>query len=224
MPIRLWALAVSLVAALLLVAPAWAGAPCASSYSYAGFANAGSGYGIKATVTTVDIPDVAWGHVAAWVGVGGPGIGPNGEDEWIQVGFAGFASGDTGLYYEVTVPGSGPRYTEVAADVTPGVAHRIAVLEMAGRASTWRVWVDGVPASEPVFLAGSHGAWTPMATAESWNGGRASCNRFEYRFESVMVARSAGGGWHALDPGTTFEDPGYQVVTRAPAGFLARAM
>jgi hypothetical protein len=150
-------------------------------------------------------------------------MGPNGEDAWIQVGFSGFPAGGNRLYFEVTEPGRAPRYAEVDGDVPAGEAHRIGVLEMARRPGTWRVWVDGVPVSDPVFLPGSHGAWIPMATAESWNGGRPACNRFEYRFESVMVARAAGGRWRTFRPGTTFEDPGYQVVMRAPSGFIARA-
>jgi hypothetical protein len=219
---RLWAPLAALAVALTLAGPAWAQAPCSSSYSYAGLANARSGHGVRATVTALAAPQVSWGHVGAWVGVGGPGMGPNGEDAWIQVGFSGFATGGSRLYFEVTRPGSPPRYSEIAAGVSVGEAHRLGVLEMRRRPGTWRVWVDGVPVSDPVHLPGSHGSWTPMATAESWNGGRAACNRFEYRFEQVMVARRAGGGWRALDPGTTFEDPGYQVVMRKPSGFLAR--
>ena len=40
-----------------------------------------------ATVTMTTGPRVAGGHVAAWVGVGGVGLGPNGTDQWLQVGF-----------------------------------------------------------------------------------------------------------------------------------------
>ena len=211
------ALAGALAGASLIASPAWG---CASDYSYAGFANIGAGHGVRATLTAVALPEVEWGHVAGWVGVGGPGLGPNGEDAWIQVGLSGFPGSTSKLYFEVTEPGASPKYTELEADVAVGEARRLAVLEMASRPDWWRVWVDGVPVSQPVFLPGSHGAWTPIATAESWNGGRKSCNRFQYRFERVMVARAAGGDWRELSPGQTFEDPGYRL-SRDAAGFVA---
>ena len=219
---RICALAGTLTVAGLLAAPGF-GATCDATYSYAGFANAGTGFGVKATLTALTLPEVEWGHVAGWVGVGGPGMGPNGEDEWIQVGFSGFSGSTTKLYYEVTRPGATPQYFEVQSEVPIGQPRRVAVLEMAFRTNWWRVWVDGQPVSEPVHLPGSHGTWTPMATAESWNEGKASCNRFQYRFDRVMVARRAGGSWHQLSPGYTFEDPGYEVVSREPASFLASA-
>lgn len=225
MPIRrrLSTTLVALAAAIVLPWGASA-AVCDQSYSYAGLVNGASGHGVRATVRALELPGVERGHVGAWVGVGGPGLGPNGEDEWIQVGLSGFSGSTNKLYYEVARPGDAPVYTEVDSLVPLGEAHRIAVLEMAGRRDHWRVWVDGRAVSEPVFLPGSHGAWAPMAIAESWNGGRAACNRFAYRFESVMVTRRAGGRWTPLAPGTTYEDPGYEVDLRRPAGFLARAV
>jgi len=220
---RARALLVALAACLVVAPPAWATATtCAADYSYAGFADAGGAHGVRAELTPLSRPGVAWGHVAGWVGVGGPGMGPNGEDAWIQVGYSGFFGSGNRLYYEVARPGRAPRYSEVLATVAPGETHRVAVLEMADRHEHWRVWVDGVPASEPVYLPGSHGTWTPIATAESWNAGKRACNRFSYRFKRVMVARAAGGGWRALSPGHVFEDPGYRVRME-PSGFLARA-
>ncbi len=225
MPIRrrLSTTLVAFAAAAVLASGATA-AVCNESYSYAGLVNGAPGHGVRATVRALELPGVEWGHVGAWVGLGGPGLGPNGEDEWIQVGLSGFSGTTNKLYYEVARPGDAPVYTEVDSLVALGEAHRIAVLEMAGRRDHWRVWVDGRPVSEPVLLPGSHGAWAPMAIAESWNGGRATCNRFTYRFERVMVTRHAGGRWTALAPGTTYEDPGYELDIRRPAGFLARAV
>ena len=97
-----------------------------------------------------------------------PGLGPGGSDEWLQIGLSGFAGGVSSVYYEVARPGRAPLYTELKTDVRPGETHRIAVLEQHGRAGWWRVWLDGRAASRPIYLPGSHGRWTPMATAESW--------------------------------------------------------
>ena len=46
----------------------------------------------------LDTPAVAGSssHVAGWVGVGGPGLGPHGEDEWLQVGLATFGDSNDG--------------------------------------------------------------------------------------------------------------------------------
>ena len=48
---------------------------------------------------------------------------------------------------------------------------------------------DGQPVTDPIVLPGSHKRWQPIATAESWNGGVATCNGFRFRFERVGVAQ-----------------------------------
>ena len=55
-----------------------------------------------------------------------------------------------------------------------------------------------------------------MATAESWNGGVATCNGFHFRFERVGVASALGGSWHPFVPGYTFNDRGYVVRQLRP--------
>jgi hypothetical protein len=81
-----------------------------AGYSYAGFASAKRAHGVRADLTAVREPSVVNGHVAAWVGVGGVGEGPNGSDSWLQVGVSSIAGlGESGLYYEVTRPGEAPR-------------------------------------------------------------------------------------------------------------------
>ena len=85
------------------------------------------------------------------------------------------------------------------------------------RPGVWRVWVDGKPMTDPIVLPGSHRIWKPIATAESWNGGVATCNGFGFRFERVGVARSLGGSWRTFAPGYTFEDRGYVVRQLRPA-------
>src|SRR6266498_1856773 len=83
-------------------------------YSYAGYQSATTGHGIAATVS---------------VGA------PNGRDGWIQAGLSSFSTGGIKLYVEVTEPGSVTRYRQVEEDARPGIRHRLAVLEVAGRAN-----------------------------------------------------------------------------------------
>jgi hypothetical protein len=219
-------LAKALVGALLIgslcTAPAWAAerACGTSDYSYAGLQGVRRSHGVRATLTPLAAPHVLAGHVAAWVGVGWAGGGPNGQDEWIQAGMAAEPDDPAArLYYEVVKPGAPYTYRELR-DVAPGQRHRLSVLEMEHRRGWWRVWVDGTPVSEPVFLPGSHGAWEPVATAESWNGGVGACNRLAFRFEQVGWSQRAGGWWHRLSGGYRFADPGYRIVRRAAATFL----
>ena len=110
-------------------------------------------------------------HVAAWVGVGGAGQGPNGSDQWLQVGLAAFNGSGSRLYYEVTTGGAPPRYNEVVSEVPAGQKSRVAVLEMSKRPNWWRVWLNGKAVSRPIHLPGSSGRFRPIATAETWDGG-----------------------------------------------------
>ena len=50
--------------------------------------------------------------------------GPNGTDEWIQVGYSGYSWEESTLYYEVTRPNHYPRYTAVRT-VQPGESHGV---------------------------------------------------------------------------------------------------
>ena len=142
----------------------------AGGYSYAGHQATFRGHGVRATIKATRAPSVEAGHVAGWVGVGGPGQGANGEDAWIQAGIASMPGMDTFLYAEVTRPGRAPEFILIAEGVAIGESHKIAVLEMSGRPGWWRVWVDGNAMTEPIRLRGSSGRWAPIATAESWNG------------------------------------------------------
>src|ERR1700693_6340971 len=80
---------VSLVAAGALFGAPLALACGTGGYSYAGVASSSHAYGIGATVTPVAGFNILSGHVAGWVGVGGPRQGPNGADEWLPGGFRG---------------------------------------------------------------------------------------------------------------------------------------
>jgi hypothetical protein len=211
-----------LVATASLVAAGGALACGSSGYTYAGLASAQKTYGVGAQVTAIGAPAVsgANGHVAGWVGVGGPKQGPNGSDEWIQVGFSGFAgSANSQLYFEVTRAGSSPTYHTVETDLPPGTTRQLAVLELAGRPDWWRVWVDGRAVSKPIYLPGSDGSWPGIATAESWSESKAgACNAFGYRFDDVVVAQHSGGSWRTLSDALPIRSGANKLVMPASSG------
>ena len=196
-------------------------ASCADGYTYAGRLSATRAHGVRATLTALARPEVAAGHVAAWVGVGGVGEGPNGSDAWIQIGLSAFPDSESRLYYEVTRPGAPPTYHEVDPSVRIGERFRVAVLEMGKRPNHWRVWVNGEAISDPVHIPASSGRWRPIATAESWAGTGSACNSFSYRFEGVRVSAAAGGNWRSFVEGHRFLDSGYRLVDRGSSTFVA---
>jgi hypothetical protein len=187
------------------------GTYASSGYGYVGFQSARRGHGVRATLTALEENAVQAGHVAAWVGVGGPHQGPNGTDEWLQVGLASFPGSPRNLYYEVTRPGAHASFSMLEENVARGDVRRVAVLEIGGRPNWWRVWVDGRPASQPIHLPGSTRRWQPIATAEAWDAGSGVCNGFAFRFERVEVAAGRGGSWTRFRSGARFQDKGYRL-------------
>jgi hypothetical protein len=219
-------LVTSAVAAAALTGGAARAFACGNSngYSYAGLASPSNAFGISALITPLGAFDVLNGHVAGWVGVGGPGEGPNGTNEWLQVGLSGFPGiNGSDIYYEVELPGRFPTYHQVNANLPAGKPVKVTVLEMHNRPDWWRVWVNHQPASAPIRLPESHNRWSPIATAESWDGGTGgTCNTFLYRFRHVSVAHVAGGGWHPLTDGFQISSPVTRVRhSRGAAAFLA---
>jgi hypothetical protein len=217
-------LATAAVAAAALASAAGAFA-CGNTtgYSYAGMGAQYHAYGISAIITPLEAFDIFNGHVAGWVGVGGPGQGPNGSDEWLQVGYSGFPSVvGSDIYYEVAQPGRFPTYHQVSAELPAGTATKLTVLEMRNRANWWRVWVNHKPVSPPIRLPESHDRWSPIATAESWDGGTGgACNTFLYQFRHVSIAHAAGGGWHQLSGGYPIRSAATRIAHHGSAGFLA---
>jgi len=197
------------------------------SYSYAGVQANTTAHGVSATLDPTAPPSVSNGHVGGWIGVGGPGAGPNGTAEWLQAGLAAFP-GDSEMeaYYEVALPGAAPKYVELDSSVAAGVSHRFTVLEMAKHKSWWRVWVDGKAVSPPIYLPGSNGAWEPQAIGENWNGEAGACNLYSYRFTNVRLATANGGSWKPLKVNYVFHDPGYTVepISSVPQTFVAASV
>jgi len=217
------ALAAVLAAACCTVTPAQSATACGpAGFAYAGIQPSENGHGISAVLTALAVPVVESGHVAGWIGVGGPGQGPGGTDEWIQVGLNSMPGTGNTLYFEVMRPGSGVRYAEVATDVPVGQAVRVAVLETAATSGAWRVWVDGKAVTPPIALR-SGDSLTPMAMGESWDGGQPACTRYRYGFQRLATAEARGGSWVAAGGVSVFQDPGYRVIQHAPAPFDAAA-
>ena len=212
------ALVAGAVAALVSAfAPsAWA---CSRGYSYAGLYSSQPAVGVAASLSMLQLPTVTSGHVAAWVGVGGPGLGPNGADEWLQVGVASFDSSTAHLYYELALPGREPEYVELASGIDPGRVVRVGLLELPFAPGTWVV-ISPAGISGPFYLPGSHDAWAPVATAESWAAGGSHCNRSSYRFGRVELA-TARGSWHRLRHASRLQDPGWRLRRESSSTFRA---
>ena len=215
----------SIVAFVGAATTASAGRACLSGvrdggYSYAGHQAASRGHGVRATITLTREPSVDAGHVAGWVGVGGPGQGANGGDAWIQAGIASLPGLGTVLYAEIKREGHEPELVLVHRNVTLGRSYRVAVLEVAGRRSWWQVWVDGEPVTERVRMLGSSGRWAPIVTAESWNGGTPTCNVFGFRFERMSISHGGGGSWRRFVSGHRFLD-GTHTLRDLSGAFVA---
>jgi hypothetical protein len=139
---------------------------------------------------------------------------------WLQAGIARDEGGADRLYYEVKRPGDATAtYVQLGA-VHPGEAHKIAVLERRSQRNAWRVWIDDAVASPTFVLPGSHGTFQPVATAESWDGGRSVCNGYSYDFGDLAVASEPGGGWQPMQLARVLRDPSYQLSLRS-TGFTA---
>lgn len=229
--IRLIAVATATLAAACATAVPARAAPGAATcgegaYAYAGMGNRELVSGVSATIAPTAVPSVRDGHVDGWVGVGGPGAGPNGADEWIQVGLTSVPNEPLNrIYYEIVRPGRPDVTHWLRANVRVGEQHTFAVREIAGRPSTWRVWLDGSPASAPIFLPSSHARWTAQAVGESWAGATSGpCNTYAYAFGSVVFASARNGGWSPFRRVDSYQDANYRLVRHSPSSFLARSV
>jgi hypothetical protein len=195
----------------------------AAGYAYAGYQATGKAYGVRAVIAAVGPPIVSGGHVAGWIGLGGPGQGPGGTDMWIQAGLASVPGMGTFLYTEIVSPYRSHQVLQLEHNVLPGEERLIAVVEMARRPGHWRIWVNGRPVTAPIALPGSSGRWAPIATAESRRGRGGASNSFAVRFEGVSVALRRGGGWAPFERGHRFSDRGSRLRSLTPAAVAGPA-
>jgi hypothetical protein len=204
---------VSLIVAPSLASPSQAGVrPCLHGYSYAGYAGRAGADGVAATISAPAAPAVLTGHAAAWVGVGGIHAGPEGANEWLQVGIAAFPRLGLRAYVEETSRGEARRFIDLGPAVV-GRRYRMRVLETGQ--GMWRAFVNGVSVGEPAYLPTAGSSWRPVATAESWAAGRAACNRYAYRFDTVSARRT--GRWDSFAAAERIGAPG----ARDRSGFSA---
>jgi hypothetical protein len=206
--LRPWSIG-SIVVLLVLLVISESGAR-GSRYTYAGLVSSGTVGGVAATVS-VDGVDVRAGHVAAWVGVGGPGLGPHGIDEWIQVGVDTIAgTNGTKVYYEVK-RGVTYGYGELPRSVAVGDRYRLEVRESTTRRGWWQARVDGAPLGPPVFLPESHGAWPAQVVAENWILAGSECNSFEFEFSRLTTRPTAATTPKPLRAAITFAPGGIHI-------------
>jgi hypothetical protein len=213
-------LATAAVTAIALFGSVAAASACGrGGYSYAGIGAPMVGSGISAIITPLGPFDIANGHVAGWVGVGGPGQGPHGTDEWLQIGLSGFPGLYSDVYYEVARPNRDPVYHEVVANPPAGHPYRVAVLE--DPPNWWRVWLNGRPVSPSIYLPQSHNEFMPIATAEAWDGGTGgACNNFLYSFQRVKIAHRPNGMFKRFTGGYRIESA-KTTLERAGTAFIA---
>ena len=222
--------AATLAAACAFAAPSRAAARTATcgegTYAYAGIGGRELVSGVSARIAPTAAPTVRDGHVDGWVGVGGPGKGPNGSDEWLQTGLTSVSStGQNSIYYEIVRPGHRDVTRMLRSHVGVGEQHVFAVREVTSRPNWWRVWLDGSPASPPVFLAASHGRWTAQAIGESWAGATSGpCNTYAYAFGNVASASVSNGVWSPFHQAESFQDANYTLVRQSTSSFLAHSV
>jgi hypothetical protein len=194
---------------------------CKVNYDYAGEQQSSAGSGIRVSLANMVTPDVGEGHVAGWVGVGGPGLGPNGTDEWVQVGYAGFPGGNTQLYYEVAQPNIAPKYHLVLPSVAPNAKNLMSVTEV--KSDAWQVSVNDKAVSPVIALPASSGKFPPQAIGETWNSGTTLCNVYSYGFGEVQVAAKPGGSWGAGKTGYRWHNKQQELVTISANSFVTHS-
>lgn len=209
--------------AVAIHAPAALATTCgAGTYAYAGVWSKRGVRGVMATIAP-DAASVRDGHVAGWVGVASEDADSDGTGSWMQVGLSAFPGDVTGrVYYEITRPGLGTKYRELAARVSAVRRHRFTIVELAGRPNWWQASVDGKPVGPPTLMPRSDHGWRAQVVGESWAGSSSgSCNDFAYSFSSVSLLGARTRRWAPPLQVDTFQDPGYVLIRSSSASFVA---
>jgi hypothetical protein len=217
LPAARWtsALVGALATACFLAAPAFADSCGNPGYSYAGVVTQTRTAGVQAAITAPVAPQVESGDVSGWIGVGRVGVA--GKRGVLRVGLLAQTNGTMQLYYEVRRNSGWVRH--LGPQVQPGERHFVKIVRSRQNVKRWRVLIDGNMVG-PALRLGNGWKWLrAVATAESWDGGAPSCNRFRYAFGSVKIRN--GRGWRRVDTRRAVQDPGYKVLNQHRARFLA---
>jgi hypothetical protein len=186
------------------------------AYSYAGVQTQRPVYGVSASITALQAPDVRTGHVAGWLGVSGKG-----GNGWIQIGLSAVPGSRLNeIYLEYAAPGRDPQYTVLRSAVPVGERHRFTVSQLAYRPGWWQASVDGAAVTKPVYLPGSNGRWRAQVLGESWNDNSRACNVYSYAFTGVSLATAPSLDWGQLNSYAAFQDAGYTLSWRSRSDFV----
>jgi polysaccharide lyase-like protein len=216
LPAARWtgALVGALATACLCAAPAFADTCGNPGYSYAGVVTPNATAGVRAVITAPVAPQVESGDVSGWIGVGRTSV--PGKLGVLRVGLLAQTDGTMQLYYEVRRGEAWVRHPGPV--VQPGERHFVKVARTHRHSNAWHVRIDGRQIGSSLRLAGGSKWLRAVATAESWDGGAPSCNRFQYSFKKVKVKRR---GWHRVENKKLIQDPGYKVLKQHKTHFLA---
>jgi hypothetical protein len=219
-PVLVCGLIVALAATLEFpagIGQARSAATC-KGYSYSGLQGGRAVTGVRATIEVMESPKVTDGHVAGWIGIGGTDLGPGGVAQWLQTGYSAWAPDYMQMYYELTLPGQATTYHMLKQQVAVGEVHTVALMETKSKGS-WRVWLDGKPASPIYHLRGSHARYKPQGVGENWTTTK-SCNSYDWLFTTVGVQLHRGWRWTTgRKPAYEWNDKGYKVTLMPPNSF-----
>lgn len=192
-------------------------------YSYSGLQGGRAISGVRATIRVMQTPNVHEGHVAGWIGIGGSDLGPGGVAEWLQTGYAAWPPDTLQVYYELTLPGQATTYHMLKQQATVGEVHTVALIET-NRKGSWRVWLDGRPASPAYYLKGSHATYKPQGIGENWTTST-TCNTYDWLFSDIRVELRRGWRWTTgRKPGYKWQDAGYKIKLIPPDSFETKSI
>jgi Polysaccharide lyase len=212
---RLAAIAAAFITACAFAGSAWAAQTCNYGLGRAGVLDETQVRAVRASLGPATAPDVQDGYATAWIGVG--------RNHWVRVGLrSGAGTSTSRLFYAVNKGDRSPTTTLLNRWVQPGERVSVAVRRWRWHPGWWRIFVNQRQVAPAIEIGGGL-KLRPTASAEVWNTSAASCNRFSFDFRSVRIKRRIGIHWDGMPLKNVVQDPGYELVKRAAAAFVARS-